>query len=206
METIFDGVYHFPNAISDWEQCELVALFKKHQQQVYVPKLKSGHSMNLDMTCFGKHWSAIDYKYHDCRVDFDQEPVAEMPPALNRIATRFSLQCFPEHETVWDIALMNFYRRVSTLGLHQDNSESPATLAAGHPVVSFSVGAGSIFRIGGLSRKDPHRDITLNNGDVLIFGGSSRLRYHGITKILDQDHPFMDELSGGRVNFTLRKY
>lgn len=200
-ETVFDGVYHFQNTITDSEKQAILDLYEQSKHETYAPVLKSGHSMNLDMTCFGKHWSAVDYKYHDSRVDYDREPVKPVPSFLNDIAKRHNEIVFPEHEPIWDIGLMNFYRGKSTLGLHKDDSESRETLKSGHPVVSFSLGASCIFRIGGLFRNDETQDIILADKDVLIFGGRSRLRYHGVVKVLKTENQ-KDE----RINITLRKY
>jgi alkylated DNA repair protein (DNA oxidative demethylase) len=153
----------------------------------------------------------VDYGYHDSRVDIDQQDVKVVHPLLTTLAARFAQGCFPEHAAQWDIALCNYYGPTSTLGLHQDNSESATQLKAGHPVVSFSVGASCNFLLGGLTRKSPTQEVRLNSGDVLIFGGPSRLRYHGVSKIYHPEHhtdariPFMQALQGGRLNFTLRK-
>lgn len=195
-----DGVVIFENGLTLDQQIALDTVYKQNKGLMYRPVLRSGHSMNLQMLCFGKHWSAVDYHYHNDRRDVDQKPTPPMPDILVSIAKEFSPRVFPQYIPDWDIALMNHYNSTSTLGMHVDNSESQKTLAMGHPVVSFSIGANSIFRIGGLDRKDPYIDVLLKSGDVLVFGGSSRLRYHGIQKILST------EVNPDRINFTLRKY
>ena len=88
--------------------------------------------------------------------------------------------------------------------MHVDNSETQDSLR-GKPIVSFSVGASCIFTFGGFNRRDSGLDIRLDSGDAFIFGGASRLRYHGVSKILTTANPFNDDLNGGRLNFTLRK-
>ena len=219
---IVPGTYLWPKALNWFEQKALVKLYKRMSSDLYVPKLKSGHSMNLSMTCLGKHWSPRDYAYHETRVDHDQNPVKEVPEILLALADWFAASCLSEYEcpdnqlmhnakTGWNIALCNYYNTNSTLGLHRDDSETPETLQSGFPIVSFSIGASCDFLLGGLKRSDPTQKIQLHSGDILIMGGPSRLRYHGVSKIHRQNNdnslriPFSKALGEGRINFTLRK-
>jgi alkylated DNA repair protein (DNA oxidative demethylase) len=91
------------------------------------------------------------------------------------------------------------------LGMHADNSESKAALDMEHPVVSISVGASCIFKIG-----DPVHNILLHSGDILIFGGPARLDKHGVAKVYDEGwslyHTIGKNLDYGRLNLTLRKF
>lgn len=201
MNKLYDGVYLFTDSLSEEEKLYLAGLYIKND--FYIPKLKTGHSMKLEMCCFGKHWNPVDYKYYSDRIDLDGKRVASIPTQLITIAAKFTQQSFPSFTADWDVCIANYYQKGSSLGLHQDNSESLESLKLGHPVVSFSIGAEAIFDIGGVNRKDPVAKISLKNGDVLIFGGVSRLRYHGISKVLDNS-PYMS--LPGRLNFTLRKY
>jgi alkylated DNA repair protein (DNA oxidative demethylase) len=88
--------------------------------------------------------------------------------------------------------------------VHQDKDERPGTLAAGIPIVSVSLGETARFVIGGLSRKEPVRPVLLRSGDVLVMGGPSRLRYHGVTKILPGTAP--EGTGPGRFNLTFRQW
>ena len=204
---IFPGTWHFPNALSLLQQKKLIRFFKSMKDDLYIPKIKSGNYMNLQMGSLGWHWNAIDYKYYKTRNDVDDLPVKDIEPFLIELAKPYSLEVFPYHYPDWDICLFNYYSPGSTLGMHRDNSESDAALSIGHPVVSFSVGASCIFRVGGLSRSAEYQDVRLKSGDVFIFGGESRLRFHGITKIFGFEGrvPFSKSLHCGRINFTLRK-
>lgn len=203
---IFPGAWHFPKALSFLQQKRLVKIYKTMKEDMYIPRVKSGNYMNLKMNCLGWHWNAIDYGYYSIRNDIDNQPVKPVQPELIAIAKPYSEQVFPYHNPNWDICLCNYYDRKSALGLHKDNSETADALMIGHPVVSFSVGASCIFRVGGLARNSEHKDVRLDSGDVFIFGGDSRLRYHGITKILpDVNVPFGSFIADGRINFTLRK-
>lgn len=202
---VYDETFHYPSALTWLEQKSLVKIFLKLQDTFYIPKLQSGHSMNLKMTCLGSHWSAKDYKYHNVRADFDQQPVPLLDPILVKLASKFTQLAFPQYNKSWDIAICNQYDVGSTLGLHKDNSESLESLQAGDPIVSFSVGARCNFQMGGFIRSNTIKNIELSSGDVLIFGGQDRLRYHGVNKIYKSCSPFHQFLNGGRVNFTLRK-
>lgn len=200
MIEVCPGAYHFKNGLSGLLKTYLRVLVSETENETnnkfYVPKLKTGHYMNLNMLCLGKHWSAVDYGYHETRIDIDRATVPPVPQRLQNIAGLFSTQCFPYHNPEWDVCIINKYAPVSTLGMHVDNSESKAALDIGHPVVSFSIGGACVFKMGEFDRKSPYREIILEDGDVFVFGGPSRLRYHGVAAILDNEE---------RINFTLRK-
>ena len=215
METqkLREGIFLLKNALTESDVQVLLGLYVSHKEDLYKPKLKNGYSMSLDMFCMGHHWDATDYKYKATRADYDNKPVPTSLGPLNEIAARYLSVCFPEYAPDWDICLMNYYNGTSKLGYHQDNSESKETLKSGHPVVSFSIGAGCIFRVGGLKRKDPMDTVLLEHGDVLMFGGPSRLIFHGVDSLVVQrdsllnrdEAPLAKELNHGRLNFTLRK-
>ena len=91
------------------------------------------------------------------------------------------------------------------MGLHQDKDEGERSIAAGVPVVSVSLGDTARFLFGGLRRREPVEEILLQSGDVFVFGGPARLRYHGVTRILPDTAP--PELClAGRFNLTFRQY
>ena len=103
-----------------------------------------------------------------------------------------------------DLCLVNWYRAGSRLGLHQDKDEGAASIARGAPVVSISLGETALFQLGGLRRKDPVEIVPLESGDAFVFGGPSRLRYHGVSRITPLTAP--PELAiAGRFNLTLRQ-
>nr|GEY35510.1 oxoglutarate/iron-dependent dioxygenase [Tanacetum cinerariifolium] len=78
-----------------------------------------------------------------------------------------------------DICIVSFYKTDDGLGLHQDRDESSDSLDKGLPMVSISIGDSAQFSYG--HRKDATKEVSLNSGDVLIFGGDSRHIYHGVT-------------------------
>jgi alkylated DNA repair protein (DNA oxidative demethylase) len=100
-----------------------------------------------------------------------------------------------------DAALINFYDRDARLGMHQDKDERSRA-----PVVSLSIGDSCRFRFGNPeSRGRPYTDVELRSGDLFVFGGPSRLAFHGVTKMLPGTADPAVGLSGGRLNLTLRE-
>lgn len=95
--------------------------------------------------------------------------------------------------------LINFYPPGARMGLHQDRDERDFSA----PVVSVSLGATAIFRLGGTSRKAPTRSFKLTSGDVLLLGGEARLAFHGIDRIIPGTSTLLKD--DGRINLTLRR-
>lgn len=98
-----------------------------------------------------------------------------------------------------EACLVNLYREGAKMGLHRDEDEED--FAA--PVVSVSLGDTAVFRIGGTERGGKTETLKLASGDVLIMGGASRLRYHGIDRVLTGTSTLIE--GGGRINLTLRR-
>jgi DNA oxidative demethylase len=97
-----------------------------------------------------------------------------------------------------DACLVNRYAPGARLSLHQDRDEGD--LAA--PIVSVSLGVPAVFVWGGDARGDRVRRVPLRHGDVVVWGGPSRLRFHGVLPVADADHPFAGDR---RINLTFRK-
>jgi alkylated DNA repair protein (DNA oxidative demethylase) len=96
-----------------------------------------------------------------------------------------------------DVCLVNRYEPGTRLTLHQDQDERDHH----SPIVSVSLGLPATFLFGGFARKDPQRRVPLAHGDVVVWGGPSRMRYHGVLPIGDGEHP----LTGAhRYNLTFR--
>jgi alkylated DNA repair protein (DNA oxidative demethylase) len=72
-------------------------------------------------------------------------------------------------------------------------------------VVSVSLGDTARFLFGGLKRREPVIEVPLESGDAFVFGGPSRLRYHGVSRISPLTAPPELGLTG-RFNLTLRQY
>lgn len=97
-----------------------------------------------------------------------------------------------------DACLINRYRPGARLSLHQDKNERDFT----HPIVSVSLGLPATFQFGGLQRNDKLTKVALHHGDVVVWGGPSRLYYHGVLPLKAGDHP---KLGSVRHNLTFRK-
>jgi alkylated DNA repair protein (DNA oxidative demethylase) len=105
----------------------------------------------------------------------------------------------------FDAAIVNLYEPAAKLGLHQDKIEGSEVVGAGSPVVTISLGDGCIFRFGNTERPSrPYKDIHLASGDLFVFGGPSRLAFHGVPRIFGGS---ADPSLGldGRVSVTLRQ-
>ena len=98
-----------------------------------------------------------------------------------------------------EACLVNLYAPSARMGLHQDRDES--TFDA--PVVSISLGATAVFRIGGLERRDRTRSIRLSSGDAFVFGGPARLAFHGIDRLVPGSSTLLE--GDRRINLTLRR-
>ena len=96
-----------------------------------------------------------------------------------------------------DTCLINRYEPGARLSLHQDKNERDF----GNPIVSVSLGLPATFQFGGLKRNDPVRKFALRHGDVVIWGGPSRLCYHGVAELKDGQH---EKVGRKRINLTFR--
>ena len=169
----------------------------------YVPTVRGGGKMHVRMTCLGRHWNPLTYTYEMTRADYDGEPVLPVPDDWAMMASALAREAGFEFRP--DICLINFYGPDGRMGLHQDKDESPPSIAAGHPVVSISIGDAARFLFGGHRRRDPVETLRLESGDVFVFGGAARLRYHGVSRIIPGSGPRELGLEG-RFNLTFRQY
>lgn len=206
VETLAPGVVHLPGFLDHvlqrwlWDTCEAMI---DGPVPGYVPIVRGGGRMHVRMLCLGRHWNGQAYRYEGSRSDHDRLPVPPIPDALRMVAIeaaqRAQMTCAP------DICIVNLYGVDGRMGLHQDKDESAASLAAGHPVVSLSVGDTARFLLGGAKRRDAVRPILLESGDAMVFGGPARLRYHGVSRILAGSAPLALGVAG-RFNLTFRQY
>jgi alkylated DNA repair protein (DNA oxidative demethylase) len=97
-----------------------------------------------------------------------------------------------------DACLINRYEPAARLSLHQDKNERDFEA----PIVSVSLGVPAVFLWGGSRRENKPLRVQLAHGDVMVWGGPARLRYHGVLPIKEGYHP----LTGAhRINLTFRK-
>lgn len=200
-----DGLIVFQARLTPAEQRELWTMCRELSAgpvPMYTPTVRGGKKMSVGMLCLGKHWNGLTYKYEDTRSDFDGLPVPAIPPRFAEIARAAAADAGFVLRP--DLCIMNYYTVDARLGVHQDKDERPETIAAGIPIVSVSLGDAARFVVGGLSRKEPMNPIVLRSGDVLVMGGPSRLRYHGVTRILPGTAP--EHTGPGRFNLTFRQW
>jgi len=169
----------------------------------YTPTVRGGGKMHVQMMCLGRHWNPLTYTYEATRADHDDLPVAPVPDDWVELASAAAREA--GFAFAPDICLINFYQADGRMGLHQDKDESAASVAAGVPVVSLSIGDTARFLFGGLRRREPVETILLESGDAFVFGGAARLRYHGVSRILPGTAPPALRFDG-RFNLTFRQY
>jgi alkylated DNA repair protein (DNA oxidative demethylase) len=169
----------------------------------YVPTVRGGGVMHVRMLCLGRHWNGRVYRYEPSRSDFDGLAVPPLPGEFRQLAHDISTAVGMPLDA--DLCIMNYYDAEGRMGVHQDKDESEASLSAGHPVVSISLGDTARFQFGGFRRRDPVETIPLESGDAFVFGGPARLRYHGISRIVPRTAPPQLDISG-RFNLTFRQY
>jgi DNA alkylation damage repair protein AlkB len=182
-----------------WSECRALA---DGPVPMYTPIVRGGRKMSVGMLCLGKHWNGMTYRYEDCRSDFDGLVVPPIPSPFADLARSAAADAgFEMHP---DLCIVNFYTTEARMGVHQDKDERPETIAAGIPIVSVSLGDAARFVIGGVTRREPTRPLMLRSGDVLVMGGPSRLRFHGVTRIVPGTAP--EGTGPGRFNLTFRQW
>jgi alkylated DNA repair protein (DNA oxidative demethylase) len=97
-----------------------------------------------------------------------------------------------------DACLINRYEPGARMSLHQDRDEQDFA----QPIVSVSLGLPAIFLFGGMKRADRPQRYRLAHGDVVVWGGPSRLFFHGVAPLADGEHAL---LGRRRINLTFRK-
>ena len=125
------------------------------------------------------------------------QPWPRMPELFLRLARDAAAQA-GFGEFVPDACLINRYVPGTRLSLHQDRDERDFA----QPIVSVSLGLPAVFLFGGLSRTEHASRVPLTHGDVVVWGGADRLRYHGILPLKAGHHP---ELGEQRINLTFRQ-
>jgi alkylated DNA repair protein (DNA oxidative demethylase) len=203
---IAPGAIHLPGFLPLERQCDLVAACRALMAgpvPAYVPIVRGGGQMHVRMLCLGHHWNGKTYRYETLRSDYDNLPVPPLPTLFVETAREMAARAGMTIEP--DICIINHYDRDGRMGLHQDKDESEASLLAGVPVVSVSLGDTAAFLLGGLRRRDPVLTMTLESGDGFVFGGAARLRHHGVSRIVPGSAPTGLGFAG-RLNLTFRQY
>ena len=158
-----------------------------------------GHLMSVAMTnCGERGWITDHTGYRYDPIDPRTEaPWPAMPPVLRDLA-RHAAEQGGFTGFAPDACLVNRYEPGTRLSLHQDKDE----LDYSAPIVSVSLGLPATFLFGGMARADKPRRYRLVHGDVVVWGGPSRLAYHGVAPLADGEHAL---LGRKRINLTFRR-
>jgi alkylated DNA repair protein (DNA oxidative demethylase) len=158
-----------------------------------------GHRMSVAMTnCGSVGWVSDSSGYRYDAIDPESgEPWPAMPTVLRGLAADAADDAgFKDFAP--EACLVNRYVPGAKLSLHQDKDE----LDFAAPIVSVSLGLPAIFLFGGLKRADKPARYRLEHGDVVVWGGPSRLFFHGVAPLADGEHAVMGRQ---RINLTFRK-
>jgi alkylated DNA repair protein (DNA oxidative demethylase) len=158
-----------------------------------------GFEMSVAMTnCGAAGWVTDRRGYRYDPLDPESgRPWPPLPEVFRRLAGEVAAEAGFEG-FLPDACLINRYEPGARLSLHQDKDEKDH----GHPVVSVSLGLPAVFQFGGASRSDKTLRVPLIHGDIAVWGGPSRLFYHGVAPLKEGWHPL---LGRQRINLTLRK-
>jgi alkylated DNA repair protein (DNA oxidative demethylase) len=157
-----------------------------------------GFTMSAALTNCGAGWISDrkGYRYSNTNPQTG-EPWPAIPALFSALAASAAAAAgYPNF--IPDACIINRYIPGARMSLHQDSQEKPLDA----PVVSISLGLSATFLWGGMSRSDRPQRIALHHGDVIVWGGPSRLNFHGIAPLKPATHP---SLGAQRINLTLRR-
>lgn len=157
-----------------------------------------GFVMSVAMTnCGAAGWVTDRSGYRYDALDPESgKPWPPMPTSFLDLAVAAAKEAgYPDF--VPDACLINRYEPGARLSLHQDKNERNFA----NPIVSVSLGLPATFQFGGQKRNDPVRKFALRHGDVAVWGGPSRLCYHGVPELKEGEHGTVGRM---RLNLTFR--
>jgi DNA oxidative demethylase len=160
---------------------------------------RGGYQMSVAMTNTGRFgWVSDRTGYRYDPIDPDSgKPWPPMPAEFLDLASRAAAAGgFDDYNP--DVCLINRYVPGSKLGMHQDRDEQDSW----SPIVSVSLGLPATFIWGSLKRAGRPARIPVESGDVVVWGGPSRMVYHGVAPLQDGEHPLTGRC---RINLTFRK-
>jgi len=199
-EAIADGAVLLRGFVRPFENGLIAALREIVTQspfrRMFTP---GGHQMSVAMTnCGSVGWVTDRRGYRYDGIDPESgKPWPAMPPAFRDLALQAAAEGGFDGFSP-DACLINRYVPGARMSLHQDKDETD--FAA--PIVSVSLGLPAIFLWGGIKRSDKPQRFRLRHGDVAVWGGPSRLFFHGVAPLADGDHALMGRQ---RINLTFRK-
>jgi DNA oxidative demethylase len=160
---------------------------------------RGGYRMSVAMSnCGTTGWISDETGYRYDSIDpLTSAGWPPMPPGLLELATAAAAAAGFERFSP-DVCLISRYQPGARLSMHQDKDECDLE----SPIVSISLGLPAVFLFGGHRRADRPRRVLLTHGDVVAWGGPSRLRFHGVLPLKEGCHPLLGPC---RVNLSLRK-
>jgi alkylated DNA repair protein (DNA oxidative demethylase) len=198
-ETMAEGAMLLRGAARPFEKEVLVALETIVAQSPFRRMVTpGGFTMSVAMTnCGVAGWVTDRSGYRYDRNDPETAgPWPAMPECFLELAVLSASRAgYPDFRP--DACLINRYEPGTHLSLHQDKNERDFA----NPIVSVSLGLPATFQFGGLKRNDPVRKFTLRHGDVAVWGGPSRLCYHGVSELKEGVHEIVGRMG---INLTFR--
>ena len=180
---------------------ELLAVLDSVLLQAPLRQMQTpgGYTMSARLSsCGALGWTTDRDGYHYSPLDpLSARPWPAMPGVFLALAAAAASSA-GFSGFVPDSCLINAYAPGAKMSLHQDKNERCHTA----PIVSISLGLPAIFQFGGFERSDPTQRIALFHGDIMVWGGVDRLRYHGVMPIKPGHHSLLGEQ---RINITLRQ-
>jgi len=183
---------------------EAPALLDEIRQVLSIAPLRhmitaSGHRMSVAMSnCGALGWVSDKAGYRYAAHDPERGlPWPVMPARFTALAARAAREAGFDNFAP-DACLINRYDSGTRLSLHQDKDERDYS----QPIVSVSLGVPALFLFGGARRQDKPLRVALEHGDVVVWGGSSRLNFHGVADLAHAHHPLT---AHHRFNLTFRK-
>lgn len=199
-ETAPPGLCHLPGfALADEAGLIAAALAVAAQAPWRVMSTPGGRKMSVAMTnCGALGWVSDARGYRYARRDpLSGQPWPAMPPLFLALAQTAAARAGFSGFTP-DACLLNRYEPGAKMALHQDRDEADLTA----PIVSVSLGLSAVFLWGGAQRTDKPARLRLHSGDVVVWGGATRLNFHGIAPLRPGSHPL---LGAARLNLTFRR-
>ncbi len=158
-----------------------------------------GFTMSVALTnCGALGWTTDRHGYrYSPHNPATAQPWPDLPDCLRELAQQAAAQAgFADFDP--DACLINRYVPGARMSLHQDKNERDYAA----PIVSISLGLPALFQLGGAQRSDSTLKVPLLHGDVMVWGGVDRLRFHGVLPLKEGVHEVM---GAQRINLTLRQ-
>jgi len=182
-------------------ESELIAALREITAQAPFRRMftPGGHQMSVAMTnCGDAGWVTDRSGYRYDGVDPESGKAwPAMPDSFRELARRAADEGGFDGFAP-DACLINRYEPGARMSLHQDKDEEDF----GAPIVSVSLGLPAVFMFGGIKRSDKPKRFRLEHGDIAVWGGPSRLFFHGVAPLAEGEHAL---LGRQRINLTFRK-